>query len=160
VKVYVTVAALPVRVQTALLRQVPTVAPEELINTADGAATVTFTAVYVPAATFTFEAIRFVSDCRRVSSYFADELGENTDTALPFEGVSVIPMIGSEKLTILVLVGGVSEIVKLSLELPPPPQFVVHLFFNPLQELKVTIAAMTTKRRDFFEFIQHPTACD
>jgi hypothetical protein len=59
-----------------------------------------------------------------------------------------------------VLVGGVSEIVRLSLELPPPPQFVVHLFFNPLQELKVTIAAMTTKRRDFFEFIQHPTACD
>jgi hypothetical protein len=34
----------------------------------------------------------------------------------------------------------------------------VHGFFNPLQELKPKIAAKPTSKRDFFEFIEHPTA--
>jgi hypothetical protein len=151
------VAALPVIPQTAPETHGPTVAPVALINTPDGAATVTLTAVYVPAATVTFVATKFVSDCSRVSSKSVDGFDENTETALPLEGVSVIPMMGKEKLTTVAFVGGVSEIVRLSEELPvPPPQFTVHGFFKPLQELKVNSAATTINKRDFFEFIDTP----
>jgi len=38
----------------------------------------------------------------------------------------------------------------------PLPQFVVHAFFNPLQELSVRIAARAINRRDFLEFIGIP----
>jgi hypothetical protein len=136
--------------------QGPRVAPEELIYTPEGAATVTLTAVYVPAGMVTFAATRFVSVCRRVSSKSVEGFDENTDTAPPLDGVSVIPIIGIEKLTTDVFVGGVSEMVRLRVALPPPPQFVVHAFFNPLQELSIKIAAIAMNKRDFFEFIYIP----
>ena len=60
------------------------------------------------------------------------------------------------KLTTEVFVGGVSEIVRLSDALPPPPQFVVHAFFTPLHELSVRITASAIHKRDFFEFIHTP----
>jgi hypothetical protein len=65
-----------------------------------------------------------------------------------------MPMIGIEKLTIDVLLGGVSEIVTLSFELPPP-QFVVQALCSPLQEFSanVIVVATTSNRRDFRKFI-------
>ncbi len=68
-----------------------------------------------------------------------------------------MPIIGSEKLTMFVLVGGVSEIVRLSALLPPPPQLVVQTLFNPLHELRVRTARKAINTRDFLEFMQHPT---
>jgi hypothetical protein len=149
------VAALPVMLHTPLFTQVPKLLPELLMYTPDGAATVTFTAVYVPAATVTLLAIKLVSVCRRVNSKSVDGFDENTETALPLDGVSVIPIIGNEKLTTLALVGGVSEMVRLRDALPGPLQF-VHGVFKPLQELTAKIAAMAINRRDFFEFIAYP----
>lgn len=81
---------------------------------------------------------------------------ENTETGLPLEGVNVIPMIGKVKLTTEVLVGGVSEIVRLREELPVTVQLVVQAVFNPLQELKTKMAAKAINRRDFFEFMLTP----
>lgn len=104
----------------------------------------------------TFAATRFVSVCNRVNSKSVDGFEENTDTALPLDGVSVIPIIGNEKLTTDVFVGGVSEMVRLRVALPPPPQFVVHAFFNPLHELSTKITVTTMNKRDFFEFIHIP----
>lgn len=138
------------------MQELPKLLPVLLINTPDGAATVTFTAVYVPAVTVTLLVIKFVSVCRRVNSKSLDGFDENTETALPLEGVSVIPIIGNEKLTTLALLGGVSEIVKLREAFPPPPQFVVHGVFNPLQELAAKMAAMAKKKRLFVEFITYP----
>ena len=66
-----------------------------------------------------------------------------------------MPRIGSEKLRIEVFAGGVSEIVRLSFVLPPPLQSVQE-FFNPLQELRVTLAANAIKRRDLFKFMHTP----
>lgn len=99
---------------------------------------------------------RFVSDCNRVSSKSVEGFDENTDTALPLDGVSVIPIIGKLKLTTLVFVGGVSEIVMLKFALPPP-QFVVHELFKPLHELTAKTAASAANKSIFFEFIAHPT---
>jgi len=101
---------------------------------------------------------RFVSDCSRVSSKFVDGFDENTDTALPLDGVSVIPITGSVKLTTLVFVGGVSEIVMLKPVFPPPPQFVTQTLFNPLHELTPQVASNATATRAILDFIRIPHA--
>jgi hypothetical protein len=147
------VAVAPVRSQTAPARQVPNGLVEELYNTPEGAATVTLTAVYVPAAT-SCVVMKFVSDCSRVNSKSADGFEEKTETALPLEGVRVMPMIGNVKLTMDVFVGGVSEMVMLS-DVSPPPQLVVHALCSPLHELnaKANVAATTSNRRDFLGLI-------
>jgi hypothetical protein len=147
------VAAPPARSQILPARQVPNAVLEELKNTPDGAATVTLTAVYVPAATFCV-VMKFVSDCRRVNSKSVDGFDENTETPLPLEGVRVMPMIGRVKLTADVFAGGVSEIVMLNDESAlPPPQFVVHALCSPLQELcdNANVPATASNRRDFLE---------
>ena len=147
------VVALPVMEQNALFTHDPSVLPEELTYTPDGPDTVTLTAVYVPAGTFTLVITRLVSDCSRVSSKFPEL---NTDTALPLEGVNDIPTMGRVKLATEVLVGGVSVMVRLNNASPPPPQFVVHLSCNPLQELSARIATTAIKIRVFLEFIDIP----
>jgi hypothetical protein len=93
------------------------------------------------------------SDCNRVSSKFAEE---NTETWLPVVGVSVIPTTGKVKLRMVVFAGGVSEMVRLSKELPLTVQFVMQVVFSPLQEFSVRKAARAANRRDFFEFIDTP----
>jgi hypothetical protein len=109
----------------------------------------------VPAATEAFVTTTSESDCNRVNSKFAAELGENTETDVPLAVVSLIPVIGRVKLTTVVFLGGVSEMETLSIALPPP-QLVVHLFFVPLQEERDRIAENTIKTRYFLEFIQTP----
>ena len=74
----------------------------------DDDATVTLIAVYVPATTVTLSATREESVCSRVISKLAFDVGENTETGLPLDGVSVIPTIGIVKLSKLTPVGGVS----------------------------------------------------
>jgi hypothetical protein len=152
------VAAFPgAKPQNAPDTQAPTVALEALTKNPEGAATVTFTAVYVPAVTDWFATIRFVSDWSRVNSKFVEGFDENTDTVLPLDGVNVIPIIGNVKLTTVVFAGGLSEIVILRLALPPPLQF-VHGVFSPLHELKAKIVTSAIKTSVFFEFIHIPHA--
>lgn len=126
-----------------------------MIYTPDGADTVTLTAVYLPAATETFAAIKFVSDCRRVNSKFAVE---NTETGLPLEGESVIPMTGKVKLATEVFVGAVSETVRLreAFPVPPPPPPPPPLLFSPLQEASGSTAIRAKRTSKLFEFMQTP----
>lgn len=74
----------------------------------------------------------------------------------PVASVRLIPAIGRLKLRTSTPVGGVSNSVTLTVAVPVVPQFIVHLFFSPLQELRVTTAATVIHRRDFFEFIHAP----
>jgi hypothetical protein len=151
------VAADPLKLHTIpFVQELPRLLPVLLMYTPEGAATVTLTAVYVPAATVTLLVIKFVSVCSRVNSKSLDGFDENTETALPLEGVSVIPMIGNEKLTTLAFVGGVSEIVKLSDALPPFGVQSVHGVFKPLHELTAKMAAIAKKKKLFLEFITYP----
>jgi len=61
------------------------------------------------------------------------------------------------KLRIVVPDGGVSEMVRLREELPPPPQFTVQTVdFEPLQEVRMNIAEIPRIKRVRFEFMQTP----
>ena len=85
------------------------------------------------------------SDCSRVSSKFAVE--PKTETSVPVELVSLIPVMGKVKLRMVVFVGGVSEIETLSIALPFTTQFVTHRLCTPLQEESDRIADNTAKTR-------------
>ena len=74
----------------------------------------------------------------------------------PPEGVRLIPAIGRLKLRTSTPVGGVSNSVTLTVAVPVVPQFVVHLFFSPLQELSASTPTSVMNIRDFFEFILTP----
>ena len=153
------VAAFPDMEQGAPLEHEPIAAPEPLKRTALEAAIVTLSAEYVPAVTETFVATTSESDCRRVSSKLAGELGPKSDTALPpAEGVKVIPMIGEVKLMIEVLAGAESEMDRLTDALPPqlPPGHVTT-FLGPLQEATARVARRIANERAFLRFIGYPT---
>ncbi len=66
-------------------------------------------------------------------------------------------MIGKVKLTIVVFVGGASEMETLNNASPFTTQFVVHRLCTPLQEESDRLAANTAKTRYFLELMQHPT---
>jgi len=87
------------------------------------------------------------SDCNRVNSKFAAELGENTETDVPLEVVSLIPVIGKVKLRMVVFAGGVSEMEMLSKASPLGTQFVTQRLCTPLQEESDRLAANTAKTR-------------
>jgi len=87
------------------------------------------------------------SDCNRVNSKFAAELGENTETDVPLEVVSLIPVIGKVKLRMVVFAGGVSEMEMLSKASPFGTQFVTHRLCTPLQEESDRLAANIAKTR-------------
>ena len=94
------------------------------------------------------------SVCKRVISYDVGVIG--TVTAVPLEGVSVIPATGSVKLSIETPAGGRSKRVILKFALPPP-QFVMHPpFFRPLQDAKRKTAGDKVKTANAFIFITHP----
>jgi hypothetical protein len=109
----------------------------------------------VPVLTDAFVTTTSESDCNLVNSKFAGEPGENTDTSVPVEVVSLIPVMGRVKLRMVVFAGGVSEMEMLSeaLPLPPPP---VLPFFTPLQAEIDRTPASTPKTRYFLEFMQTP----
>ena len=92
------------------------------------------------------------SDCSRVSSKFAVE--PKTETSVPVEVVSLIPVMGRVKLRMVVLAGGVSEMETLSIAFPGP-QFVTHRLCVPLQEDSARAAANTAKSRYFLGFMQN-----
>jgi len=58
-----------------------------------------------------------------------------------------MPMIGKVKLTIVVFVGGASEMETLNNASPFTTQFVVHRLCTPLQEESDRLAANTAKTR-------------
>ena len=76
------------------------------------------------------------------------------DTGLPLDGVRLIPTIGNEKLRTVMPVGGVSKSVTFTEA--SPVQFVVQLFFEPLQEVNARTAASTGRSNEHFEFMQTP----
>jgi len=79
-----------------------------------------------------------------------------TVTLEPEEGVSVIPAMGSVKLSMETPAGGRSKSVILRFALPPP-QFVVHPpLFAPLQDAKRKTAADKANTDNAFIFITHP----
>ena len=96
------------------------------------------------------------SDCNRVNSKFAAELGEKTDTSVPVEVVSFIPVMGAVKLRMVVFAGGVSEIEMLRAASPFPTQFVTHRLCTPLHEESDRTAATTANARYFLGFMQTP----
>jgi hypothetical protein len=136
--------------------QLPTWAPELLMNVPEAAPTVTLTAVYVPVATDALATSTSESDCNRVNSKLAAVPEENTETLLPDEEVNEMPTMGKVKLTTVVFVGGVSEMETLSKALPPGLQFVVHRLCTPLQEESDRLAANTAKTRYFLELMRTP----
>jgi hypothetical protein len=101
----------------------------------------------VPAVTDAFVTTTSESDCNLVNSKFAGEPGENTETSVPVEVVSLIPVMGKVKLRMVVFAGGVSEIETLSIALPLGLQFVVQRLCTPLQEESDRLAANTAKTR-------------
>ena len=94
------------------------------------------------------------SVCRRVAS--TDETAVVIATALPDDGVKLMPTMGRVKLRISTPVGGVSYIVIERLALPPPPQFVVQVLFGPLQDDNDRAAIARRNRNAHFQFIEHP----
>jgi hypothetical protein len=140
--------------QTAPFAHVPIVPPEVLINTPLEVVTVTLIEVYVPAGTDMLTPTKAESVCKRVISYEVGVIG--TVTAVPLEGVRVIPATGSVKLSIETPAGGRSKRVILRFALPPP-QFVMHPpLFTPLQDAKRKTAADKVKTDNAFIFIPHP----
>jgi hypothetical protein len=125
-----------------------------LINTPLEVVTVILIEVYVPAGTDMLTPTKAESVCKRVISYDVGVIG--TVTAVPLEGVRVIPATGSVKLSIETPAGGRSNRVILRFALPPP-QFVMHPpSFRPLQDAKRKTAADKVRTAKAFIFITHP----
>jgi hypothetical protein len=154
--VVVTPLGIPQTLNGVPAAQLPTAAPELLMNVPEAAPTVTLTAVYVPAATDALVTTTSESDCNRVNSKLAAVPVENTETWLPDEEVNEMPTIGKVKLTTVVFVGGASEMDTLTKALPFPPQFMTHRLCEPLQEESERITAKIAKTRHFLEFMQTP----
>ena len=76
-------------------------------------------------------------------------------TALPVDGVRLMPTIGRLKLSTVTPLGGVSKSVMLTLA-SPVVQFVVHLLLEPLQEASPRTAATTRRINVLFGFMQTP----
>jgi hypothetical protein len=113
---------------TLLTGQLPTAAPVLLMKMPEAAPTVTFTAVYVPAATDALLTTTSESVCNRVSSKLDAVPEESTETWLPDDEVNEMPMIGKVKLKTVVFTGGKSEMDTLSKALPLTLQLVTHRF--------------------------------
>ena len=106
----------------------------------------------MPVGTDAFVTITSESDCNRVNSKFAVE--PKTETSVPVEVVSLIPVMGKVKLRMVVFAGGVSEMEMLRAALPVGTQFVTQRSFTPLQEDSDRTAAITAKTRYFLGFMQ------
>jgi hypothetical protein len=132
--------------------------PEALMNTleVDEVGPRVMLTVYVPATTDAASTRSTESVCRRVAS---TELTRGVrGTGLPEEGVRVIPAIGSVKLSRVTPVGGVSNMVMLTLALPPPPPPPPPppLLFRPLQETSGRTAMPSISASKRFEFMHIP----
>ena len=97
--------------------------------------------------------------CNLVRSTLILVLFSGIFTLVPVDEVSVMVFTSTMKERRLVLGGGVrgaAVMVMLSVAVPPPPQFTVHVFGTPLHEIKVTADSKIGAAKTFRKFIEPP----